>query len=194
MWLDDWFSNVWIALVGVWIPLLFPDGRLPSRRWRRSPGAGPPRSPSAILGLALGDRVLDTAAPGTVDEPATRCPGAAGDLAASVAPIAELVLVPRWSGRWPALVVRLRRSRGVERQQLKWFAFVGALMLAALLLAASAWCDPELLGDNVGTVGWSAFLLLVASSACRSPSAPRSCATGSTTSTSSSTARSSTAR
>ena len=34
MWLDDWLSDVWIGLVGVAIPLLFPNGHLPSRAWR----------------------------------------------------------------------------------------------------------------------------------------------------------------
>ena len=34
MWLDDWLTDLWILLVGVWIPLLFPDGRL-GPRWRR---------------------------------------------------------------------------------------------------------------------------------------------------------------
>jgi hypothetical protein len=60
------------------------------------------------------------------------------------------------------LVARMRRSRGVERQQLKWFAFVGALMLAALILAGVSLIDPEHLGDTLGTVAWASFLLLVA--------------------------------
>jgi hypothetical protein len=33
-------------------------------------------------------------------------------------------------------------------------------MLAALFLAAVSLVDPELLGDNIGTLGWGAFLLL----------------------------------
>jgi hypothetical protein len=159
MWLDDWFGNIWIALVGVWIPLLFPDGRLPSRRWRPFAWCGTAAFAVATLAYALGDRILDTAAPGSVPNPYA-LPGAAGDLAASVAPLAELALIPTVVGALAGLVVRLRRSRGVERQQLKWFAFVGSLMLAALFLAAVSLVDPELLGDNIGTLGWGAFLLL----------------------------------
>jgi hypothetical protein len=159
IWLDDWFSNIWILLVGVWIPLLFPDGRLPSPRWRPVAWAGTAAFGVAILGYALGDRVLDTSAPGTVHNPYA-LPGGAGDLAASIAPVAELGLIPAILGAMAGLVIRLRRSRGVERQQLKWFAYVGALMLGALFLAAVSLTDPELLGDTVGSVGWGAFLLL----------------------------------
>jgi hypothetical protein len=68
-----------------------------------------------------------------------------------------------------AVVVRLRRARGDERQQLKWFAYVAALMatgfaVAALSLAIAAaggWDEdnlPTWLGA-FGTVGWMTGLL-----------------------------------
>ena len=34
VWIDEAIIFVWFGLVGLLLPLLFPDGRLPSRRWR----------------------------------------------------------------------------------------------------------------------------------------------------------------
>ena len=104
--------------------------------------------------------MLDTSVPGTVPNPYA-LPGAAGDLLAALAVPAQVAYAPAALGAMVALVARLRHARGIERQQLKWFAYVGALALFALLLAAVSLADPERLGDTVGTVGWMAFLMLV---------------------------------
>jgi hypothetical protein len=84
-----------------------------------------------------------------------------GDLLAALVTPIEVAFVPAVLGAMAALVVRLRRSRGTERLQLKWFAYVTALMLVALLLAALSLAAPGLTGDTLGSIGWGSFLLLV---------------------------------
>jgi len=158
MWLDDWIADVWIGLVVVAIPLLFPDGRLPSPRWRLPAWLAAGGFTLAIAGRALGDRVLETEAPGTVPNPYA-LPGVAGDAAAALASAGVAFYGATAIIGIAALVARTRRSHGVERQQLKWFAYVGVLLLASLVLSAISLIGHDLY--VVGVIGWTSFLALV---------------------------------
>ncbi len=117
-WVSSW---VWVAHVGlmVFLALLFPDGRLPSRRWRPlvwivvtavligtvalalSPGPidglGPVRNPLGVKGMPNFDALLT-------------------GLSYALALVATA-----------SLILRFRRSRGLQRQQIKWFAYAGAV-------------------------------------------------------------------
>jgi hypothetical protein len=158
MWLDDWVGDVWIGIVVVGIPLLFPDGRLPSPRWRLPAWIATAAFAVGILGRALGDRVLDTEAPGTVHNPYA-LPGAAGDAAAAIATASVALYGAAAIFGLAGLVTRMRRSHGVERQQLKWFGYVVVLLLITLIVSAISLISHDLY--VVGVIGWSGFLILV---------------------------------
>ena len=131
-WVADW---IWWLLLGAvaYVFLLFPDGRLLSRRWRPLAwlaGIGP-----AIMavGIAL--------APGPLDEfPVVRNPfslerledGGPVDVLGVLGALG--VLVPL-VGAGASLVLRFRRAGGEQRLQLKWIAFAAAL--AATVQATS---------------------------------------------------------
>ena len=158
LWVDDWVYLIWLALGCVWVPLLFPDGRLPSPRWRPVVWFATATMLVAMAGRALGDRRLDTSAGADPVNPYA-LPGVAGELAAGAATLGESLLFLSVLGAIAGVVARLRHSHGVERQQLKWFAYMGTLMLTALLLAAVSLLDQRL-NDSIGTVSWGIFLLL----------------------------------
>jgi hypothetical protein len=105
--------------------LLFPNGRLPSRRWRPAVWVV-----IAAVGTALTVLFLPgPAVPGLPANPLGVEPlGAALRFAydAGYALLAAVVLAAIVS-----LVARFRRAAGAERQQLKWFAY-GTSMLALL--------------------------------------------------------------
>jgi hypothetical protein len=128
-WLPLWVGALWVGLVFTLLLLLFPTGRLPSPRWR-------PVAWASVASVAAGCAVL-AVTPG----PMAQVPGqpnnplgienaaAALDRIEALLNVclALLVLVCAAS-----VVVRFRRAGGVERQQLKWFAY-GAGQLALLL-------------------------------------------------------------
>jgi hypothetical protein len=128
----DWI--VWVGLLVIYLALLFPDGRLPSRRWRLVAWAGG-------VGIAL---VGASAAllPGPIYEfPDVRNPigleGAKGllDAISAVGFALFVVSVPASAS---SMVVRFRRAGGVEREQIKWFALAAAVLAALFVPVAVA--------------------------------------------------------
>jgi hypothetical protein len=111
--------------------LLFPTGRPLSRTWRHVTVAEVSVLAVATLALAL--------KPGTVGPEGHQIPsplalpGAAGALMETIDVITTVLAPPAFCLAVAAMVVRFRRSRGVERQQLKWFALVGAVAAAGLM-------------------------------------------------------------
>jgi hypothetical protein len=129
-WLQNW---IWVPVVGVYlifVPLLLPEGRLLSPRWR----------------LAAWFAVLST---GLLSFFFATQPGRLPNFYPVVNPLGVTALGPLWSQLAGAafylmaaatgvaaasLVLRVRQASAVERQQLKWVAFAGGWGAAGMLV------------------------------------------------------------
>jgi len=122
-------SWVWmIGSVGIFLILLFPDGRLPSRRWRWLPWLAGTVMTLIAVSISLSTEEL-TEAP----VPDLRNPLAVDSLQGPWTAVftVVIVLLPVCIvAAAVSLVLRFRRSRGIERQQLKWLALAGAVVAA----------------------------------------------------------------
>src|SRR5918994_1618767 len=125
--ISDWMWVPAMGLLGTYVLLLFPDGRLPSRRWR------PLAWLSGAVILLLSVCVM--LAPG----------------AYALLPLLPLCMLASAL----SLVLRYRRSSGEERQQIKWIAFAASVvvvvyaiaMIASLVSPAESW-------TTAGSVWW----------------------------------------
>ncbi len=130
-WVSNWVPMLALGLLPLFL-LLFPTGRLPSRRWR-------PVAIFAVLlyialpvGYALLPGPLSTFP--SVENPLGR-EGAAGDIVPGVGQaIVWMVFVTTCLVSLVSLVLRFRRSRGEERQQIKWVTYAAALIATYLLV------------------------------------------------------------
>lgn len=111
------------------IPLLFPDGRPPSPRWRSVVWVAAETIVLGTVSFALVLGLLNNYP--SVDNP-FGVDGARGILQTLLSAGAFVMVVTLLAGI-ASLVVRYRRSRGTERQQLKWFANGAAMPPLALL-------------------------------------------------------------
>jgi hypothetical protein len=118
---------------------LFPDGRLPSRRLRALPwlaGVGI-LALSAFVGLGTADEAWRDIGGPNADE-------RTGALLATLG-VLSIAVVPALIGSVAAVVMRFRRSSGVERLQLKWLTYGGAIAAVVLFVAGTAF------DENAGT-------------------------------------------
>jgi hypothetical protein len=131
---------VWLSL---WIPapalvaatffcLLFPDGRPPSHRWRWVSRLAVVGGVLLVFGLSL--------APGALDDrnyPGARNPvGAedAGRLLEGTTTVGTALALAALTLAVVSMIMRFRRSIGVERQQLKWVVYAGAVAAGGFAL------------------------------------------------------------
>jgi signal transduction histidine kinase len=135
------------------IAWVFPDGRLPGPRWR-------PYAIAAVIAFA----VFTVLALLSTEPYSDRFPGASSPLpelstwvADAVRTIAGLGALASMFAGAAAVVIRFRRSSGVEREQVKWFAFAAALVPAAVVI-----CLGEIaITGRDGPVTLAAFLAVL---------------------------------
>jgi hypothetical protein len=117
-----------VGLLFTFVPLLFPDGRLPSGRWR-------PVAWLSAVAVAL-TCVLPAALLWPLSGPALLAYDAGEPLGAGpqlVLGAALLLLALCGLACVTALFVRFRRAHGIERQQLKWFLFASVVTGAVVI-------------------------------------------------------------
>jgi hypothetical protein len=120
-WVANW---VWVPFMGVLLcelPLRFPEGALLSRRWRWAERLVLFQITALMVGLAFAPGKLDAY---PVENPYTI--ESIGGLFELLGVVGLFLLVLCVAVSAVAIVLRFRRSRGRERQQLKWLS-VGAI-------------------------------------------------------------------
>jgi hypothetical protein len=115
--------------------LLFPDGRLPSRRWRAGLWLAIVGIGCSVIGYALRPGPLDRPFD-TVTNPVGLTTG--GAAMEPLSGFGWLFMTAAVALGALAIVGRMRRSHGIEREQLKWIGLGGALAGAIVVADAAS--------------------------------------------------------
>ena len=151
-WLTGWVFTPTIGLLAVFTPLLYPSGHLPSPRWRIV---------AAIAVVAITMGALQTAtAPGpmgnfgSIDNPVA-LPQPLSDIIQALGSASLLLAPPIITLVLVNLVLRFRRSVGVERQQIKWFLAVASVAAIAIVTSIVTVTGP------ISDTGWLVGLVAI---------------------------------
>lgn len=131
---SQWLWVPAVGLLGTFILLLFPDGHLPSPRWRWLGWLTAFALTMSSLVVLLYPGQLDPS-PIVADNPfgveALRPIIGSLTLVILLVPVCVVASAV-------ALVMRFRRSRGIEREQMKWLTFAAALVATVYLFVMAA--------------------------------------------------------
>jgi hypothetical protein len=155
---------VWLYLPALFLTLLFPTGRLLSRRWRAVVWLGVGAVAANIAGAAFAPGLLEI----TTDRP-IRNPlgigGRVGDAIPWLSGIGEVLAAGTLVLGGVSVALRLRRARGRERQQVTWFAYICLLALVPFIVLAMV---SIVAGDDVpswlnvlSVIAWWSLVVLV---------------------------------
>jgi cytochrome b subunit of formate dehydrogenase len=143
-WLTSW---VWVFGLGliVFLDLLFPNGRLPSARWRWfARFTAIALLPAAILGALSPGLILSSALQNPL--------GIEGLPNVSRAIEAFMYVLVMFGAS--SMLARLRHAGRIERQQIKWFAYATAVAISGVILKNTVY--PAV---NVTWVWWVGLVL-----------------------------------
>ena len=133
IWAETWS---YAALFGIYygLTVVFPSGHLPGGRSGRFVRISFLFPVAAVVSGAFGPHLAGNSSSQyigrTLDNPAAMLPVPDG-----IAPLLQLATIGLLVAGTASLIVRLRRARGTEREQLKWF--VASLALTGVLVVAT---------------------------------------------------------
>ena len=139
--------------------LLFPTGRLPSRRWRWAAGAGITGCGAGLISVLLAPGPVDEDVPAWGDNPIGL--DAAPALVDALEVVAAVLLVAGVVLGLAAFVTRWVRYRGPRRQQMAWFTIGVAVQVTGLATDTSggsvtveALRASAIFGSMLFAIGW----------------------------------------
>ena len=160
--LGNWLGWIWLLGLGlcVFVVLLFPSGRLPSRRWRPVAWAAGAGLAGWVLGNAFAPTIMSADSP--MPNP-VGAPGPAGTMFTVMAFGGVLLIAVTGLAAILSLAFRYRRAPIAERAQLKWLVYAGALIVVAVLgeLVAARFIGPGSTSNNLQNAMGSGAVALV---------------------------------